>query len=92
MFPVGAQRTRMAGQGYWCHPEAYLTLHQAKRMGAACVHAMTLVSLIAHPFLTDFWSSWGIFLQYRMQVCSDGQFTKGFTLHHASSYRELDLI
>lgn len=26
MFPVGAQHTRTAGQGYWCHPEAHLTL------------------------------------------------------------------
>lgn len=26
MLPVGAQHTRAAGQGYWCHPEALLTL------------------------------------------------------------------
>lgn len=26
MLPEGAQRTRTSGQGYWCHPEALLTL------------------------------------------------------------------
>lgn len=37
MFPVGAQHTRTAGQGYWCHPEANLTLSAKLKGWGQCV-------------------------------------------------------
>lgn len=40
MFPVGAQHTRTAGQGYWCHPEAHLTLSAELKGWGQCVFVL----------------------------------------------------